>query len=165
RKYDAIQFSINRRFRNGISFGFNDAITIRDEAAVAPRYDHNSAAQLVLRSDQGTAQGLLGDQLQPKHLMKATGIWQLPNMKADNGAERIAGYILNDWQLSSVWTAATGTPYSVGFSYQNNGGSVNLTGSPDFGARIRILGAPGSGCSDNQYAQFNAAAFAGPLAG
>jgi hypothetical protein len=167
RKYDAIQFSINRRFRNGVSFGFNDAITLRDIASIAPRYDHDAAGNLVLRADNATAQSLLGDQLQPKHLMKATAIWQLPNMKADNGGAKIASWILNDWQLSSVWTAATGTPYSVGFSYANNGSSVNLTGSPDFGARMRILPgiSTGTGCSDNQYAQFNAAAFAGPLAG
>jgi hypothetical protein len=39
---------------------------------------------------------------------------------------------------------------------------VNLTGSPDYGARIVIVGDPGSGCSSNQYKQFNTAAFAGP---
>ena len=74
-------------------------------------------------------------------------------------------WIVNDWQLSGVWTAATGTPYAVTFSYQNGGGNVNLTGSPDFGARIRIVGDPGGGCSSNQFAQFNAAAFQGPLVG
>ena len=42
---------------------------------------------------------------------------------------------------------------------------MNLTGSPDFGARIRIVGDAGGGCSSNQYAQFNAAAFQGPLVG
>jgi hypothetical protein len=39
---------------------------------------------------------------------------------------------------------------------------VNLTGSPSYAARIRVLGDPGSGCSDDQYSQFNTAAFAGP---
>ena len=42
---------------------------------------------------------------------------------------------------------------------------MNLTGSPDYGARILIVGDPGSGCSDNQYKQFNTAAFAGPTYG
>jgi len=42
---------------------------------------------------------------------------------------------------------------------------VNLTGSPDYGSRIRIIGDPGVGCSDNQYKQFNTAAFAGPTYG
>jgi hypothetical protein len=39
---------------------------------------------------------------------------------------------------------------------------VNLTGSPSYPARIRVIGDPGGGCSGNQYAQFNTAAFAGP---
>ena len=34
----------------------------------------------------------------------------------------------------------------------------NLTGSPDYAARIVFVGDPGSGCSDNQYKQFNTAA-------
>ena len=41
----------------------------------------------------------------------------------------------------------------------------NLTGSPDYGARIVYVGDPGSGCSDNQYAQFNTAAVTGPTYG
>jgi hypothetical protein len=73
--------------------------------------------------------------------------------------------VLNDWQLSGIFTAASGSRYTAGYSYQNNGSNVNLTGSPDYAARIRIVGDAGSGCSDNQYAQFNTAAFAGPLPG
>jgi hypothetical protein len=79
--------------------------------------------------------------------------------------KRVLGYILNDWQVSGVWTGATGTPYDVTFSYQNGGSNVNLTGSPDHGARIRIVGDAGGGCSGNQYAQFTAASFQGPLIG
>jgi hypothetical protein len=40
-----------------------------------------------------------------------------------------------------------------------------LTGSGDFGARIRVVGDSGAGCSSNQFAQFNASAFQGPLVG
>jgi hypothetical protein len=163
RKYHALQFSINRRFKQGISFGFNDAITLQDIAKIAPRYDHNAASQRVLRDDQSEAQDLLQDQLDPRHFMKATAIWQLPTLKAASGGLRVLGLIVNDWQVSGVWTGATGTPYAAAFSYQNGGTNVNLTGSPDFGARIRINGNPGGGCSSNQYAQFTATAFQGPL--
>jgi hypothetical protein len=118
-----------------------------------------------VRSDQGALQGLLQDQLQPRHLMKATGLWQLPGIKSTDGMKRALGLIVNDWQLSGVWTGATGTPYTVTYSYQNGGGSVNLTGSPDFASRIRIVGDAGGGCSNNQYAQFTTSAFQGPLVG
>ena len=70
---------------------------------------------------------------------------------------------MNDWQLSGIWAGITGSPYTVGFSYQNGGGNVNLTGSPDYGARVRLVGDPGEGCSSNQYSQFNTSAFQGPL--
>ena len=40
---------------------------------------------------------------------------------------------------------------------------MNITGSPDYGGRVRIVGDPGSGCSSDMYRQFNAAAFQGPL--
>jgi Carboxypeptidase regulatory-like domain len=147
RSYHAIQFSINRRFKNGVAFGFNDAITLQDIAKVAPRYDHDASGQPVLRADQAQAQELLQDQLDPRHFMKATALWQLPTMQGATGGKRVLAALVNDWQLSSIWTAATGTPYSVTYSYQNGGGNVNLTGSPDFGGRIRIVGDPGSGCS------------------
>ena len=165
RKYDAIQFSFNRRFQHGIQFGFNDAITLRDVSRIAPRYDHDATGQPVLRADQDTAQALFEDNLQPRHLMKATALWQLPTMSGGKGAMKIVQAVANDWQLSSVWTAATGTPYAATFSYQNGGSNVNLTGSPDWGARIKVTGDPGAGCSDNQFAQFNALAFAGPVQG
>jgi hypothetical protein len=53
--------------------------------------------------------------------------------------------------------------YTVGFSYQNGGGNMNLTGSPDYAARIRVVGDPGSGCSSDLLRQFKTAAFQGPL--
>ena len=70
--------------------------------------------------------------------------------------------MVNDWQLSGIWTAATGGAYTVGVNYANNGASVNLTGSQDYGARVILVGDPGAGCSDDVYQQFNTAAFKGP---
>ena len=158
RSYHALQFSINRRFRNGIAFGFNDAITLQDIAKVAPRYNHDASGQPVLRDDQGVAQDLLQDQLDPQHLMKATALWQLPDhQECASGASRC-------WPGSSTTGScrACGPAQRVRRTpprsrYQNGGGNVNLTGSPDFGARIRIVGDAGGGCSSNQYAQFTAA--------
>ena len=49
---------------------------------------------------------------------------------------KVVGAILNDWRLAGVLTAGSGETYDLGYSYQNNGGNQNLTGSPDFGARI-----------------------------
>jgi hypothetical protein len=62
-----------------------------------------------------------------------------------------------------VWTASTGAAYTVSTSYQN-GGNQNVTGSPDYGGRMRIVGDIGSGCSSDPLRQFTAAGFAPPLA-
>ena len=97
--------------------------------------------------------------------MKGSAIWDLPDIRSDNNGLKAVGLIVNDWQLSTIWTGATGAPYSVGFSYQNGGANVNLTGSPDFAPRIRIVGDVGKGCSSDPYRQFNAAAFQGPPVG
>jgi hypothetical protein len=44
-------------------------------------------------------------------------------------------------------------------------GNQNITGSPNYGGRVNIVGDPGKGCSDNQYKQFNTDAFSGPKVG
>ena len=90
-------------------------------------------------------------------------MWSLP--RAPESFGRAVGFILNDWQIAGVLTAGSGTTYDLNYTYQNNGASVNLTGSPNYGARIVYVGDPGSGCSDNQYAQFNAASVTGPQPG
>ena len=42
---------------------------------------------------------------------------------------------------------------------------MNLTGSPDFDARINYTGEPGDGCSSDQYKQFDTSIVAGPTYG
>ena len=70
--------------------------------------------------------------------------------------------MVNDWQLSGVYTGGSGVTYDARYSYQQNGSNVNLTGSPNYLARIKVTGDPGSGCSSDQYKQFNTEAYSGP---
>ncbi len=97
--------------------------------------------------------------------MKGNVIWDLPDLRGGGAARRALGLIVNDWRFSGIWTGRSGAPYAVGFSYQNGGGNTNLTGSPDYAARIRIVGDPGSGCSSDPLRQFNVFAFQGPNVG
>jgi len=160
--YHSLQVSFTRRFRNGISWGFNDTIGLSSRGSTAARLQHNADGTVGSRGDQAQADDLL--QIDPiRHTMKANFVWDLPDLKSSEGALRAVGLVINDWQLSGIWTASTGGPYAIGFNYQSGGGSVNLTGSPDYGARIRIVGDPGGGCSSDPYRQFNTAAFQGPL--
>jgi hypothetical protein len=165
RTYHSLQLSLQRRFRNGLSFGFNDTIGLYDRQNTTPRLQHDVNGVVSVRADQAEADRLLGDNNPQAHIMKANFVWDLPDMRGQSAVLKTIGVIANDWQLAGIWTAATGSAYAVGYSYNNGGGNVNLTGSPDYGGRIRIVGDTGNGCSDDRLRQFSATAFQGPLSG
>jgi hypothetical protein len=157
-----MQVSFTRRFRNGVSFGFNDAIGLSNRGSTGARLQHNPDGTVTYRSDQATADALF--QTRPvRHTMKANFVWDLPDVHAQEAVLRTIGYVVNDWQLSGVWTASTASAYTVGFNYQSGGSNVNLTGSPDYAARIRIVSDTGGGCNTSDiYRQFTTTAFQGP---
>jgi len=174
RTFHSLQMSFNRRYRDGFSFGFNDTWVLYDHQNGAARLQHAADGTWSVRADQDKAWDMLNTFIPNSHILKGNFVWDLPDLKLEQPAMKVVGYVLNDWQLSGVWTASTnGTTassngssasrYSVGYSYSSGGGNVNITGSPDYGGRVRIVGDPGSGCSSDMYRQFNAAAFQGPL--
>ncbi len=172
RTYHSIQASLNRRFRNGLSFGFTDTISLYDHQQSGARLQHNPDGSFTYRADQAEADRLLGDNNPPLHLMRANFVWDMPDIKSSGAAWRALGLIVNDWQMSGIWAGArrssetsNSAAYTVGFSYQNGGSTTNLTGTPDYGARVKVIGDPGSGCSSNPLKQFNTAAFQGPAVG
>jgi hypothetical protein len=158
-----LQVSLQRRLRNGVSFGFNDGMVLTDTLNSPPRLEHRADGSVFIRSDQALSDKLLGTAVPRKHVLKANVVWQLPNITSQSGALRALATLANDWQLSGIWTGTTGLAYSADFSYSSGGTSTNLTGSPDYAARVRIVGNPGSGCSSDLNRQFTAAAFQGPL--
>jgi hypothetical protein len=172
RTYHSIQVGVNRRFQNGWLVGFNDTISLSDKqaailnaapAAVSPRrLQHNADGTITVRSDQARADELLGNNHPQTHVMSAQFVWDLPDM---HSGLRALGVLVNDWNVSGIWAGATGAAYFVTPAYQNGGGNVNLTGSPDFPARVRVVGDPGAGCSGNLLKQFNTSAFLGPVVG
>jgi hypothetical protein len=170
RTFHSLQMSLNRRFRNGLSFGFNDTWVLYDHSIGGARLQHNADGTFSFRADQDRANELLNTFIPNKHILKGNFVWDLPDVHGGNTAVRTVALLINDWQLSGVWTGSEGGiapnagtgAYSVGYGYSSGGGNVNLTGSPDYGGRVRIVGDPGSGCSKDMYRQFNAAAFQGP---
>jgi hypothetical protein len=148
-----------------VSFGFTDTIGLYDRQQAGVRLQHNPDGSYFIRDDQAEADRLLGQNNPIRHTMRANFVWDLPDLHANGDVLKAVGLVLNDWQLSGIWSGTTGAAYTVGFSYQNGGSNVNLTGSPNYGARIRIVGDPGAGCSSDPLRQFNTAAFQGPLTG
>jgi hypothetical protein len=164
--YHSLQTSLNRRFRNGFSFGVNYTygISFKGNTGLQVRLQHAADGTISVRSDQADYEKLLETLDRRPHYMKANAVWDLPKV---NALGPVVGAILNDWQLAGVLTAGSGAAYDLSYTYQNNGGALNLTGSPDYNARIVYNPGidPGSGCSSNQYGQFNAAAVTGPSYG
>jgi hypothetical protein len=171
RTYHSIQLSFNRRFQNGLSFSFNDTIGLYDHQNAGARLQHAADGTYSFRADQARADELLGNNNPAAHFFRANFVWDLPDLRSDDGGVMKAiALVLNDWQLSGIWSGSrragadqnNSPAYTVAQSYQSGGGSSNLTGSPDYGARIIVVGDPGKGCSADPYRQFNTAAFQGP---
>lgn len=118
-----------------------------------------------MRADQKDYEELNKDMGTPRHIIRINGVWDLPDLTTSSTTRRVIGAVINDWQLSGVLAAGSGASYDIGYTYQGGLSSVNLTGSPTYPARVVIQGDPGSGCSAEQYRQFNTSAFSGPLPG
>jgi len=165
RTYHSIQIAVTRRLRNGLAFGFNDTWQLYDHQAVTPRLQHNADGTVTVRDDQALAQTLFGDNAPPPHVMRANFTWDLPDLHGSRRLTDLIGLVINDWSLSGIWNGSSGNAYAVGFSYATGNGNVNLTGSPDYAARVKLVGDTGSGCSANVLKQFNTDAFNGPAIG
>jgi hypothetical protein len=166
--YHSIQFTLNRRYRNSFAFGVNytRALSFKGNTGLQERLQHNADGSYSIRADQAQYESLNQTLDSRPNVIKANGLYDLPKLHgSDSGSMKVLGYVLNDWQVSGVYTGTSGVAYDLGYTYQNNGGSVNLTGSPDYGARIVYVGDPGSGCTSNQYAQFTTTAVTGPQPG
>ena len=144
RTYHSIQLALTRRMKNGISFGFNDTMQLSDKQFVAPRLQHNADGTITVRADQAKAQALFGNNSPAPHVMRAYFTWDLPDYRPSGGnVSQTIGYIVNDWSLSGIWNGQSGAPYNAAFTYQTGGGNVNLTGSPDYAARVYVVGDSG----------------------
>jgi hypothetical protein len=162
--YHSIQTSLNRRFRNGFMYGVNYTyqLSFTGNTGLQKRLEHLPDGTIRIRADQEQYEELNKELGGRKHYMKANAVWSLP--RVPQGLGRAVGLILNDWQLAGILTLASGVPYDLGFSYQGIG-NVNLTGSPDYGARIVYVGDPGSGCSGDRYRMFDVNVVRGPQFG
>jgi hypothetical protein len=151
---------------NGLAFGFTDSIGLHDRGNTTFRVQHNPDGTISARDDQAEADRLLGNNAPRRHTVRAHFTWNLPAMRTDRGgAAGLLAHVLSDWTLSGLWSGETGGAYSIGFSYGSGGSPVNLTGSPNYPARVVIVGDTGGGCSADRLRHFNTSAFNGPPVG
>jgi hypothetical protein len=161
--YHSIQVSLNRRFRNGFSIGANYTygISLKGNTGITQRYTYTNGVPTPW-ANEAAYEKLLSTLDPTPHFLKVNTTWAIPGITGRGG---FLHQITGDWQVSGILTASSGSAYSLGYSYQSAGGFVNLTGSPDFGGRVVLGNNLGSGCTGNQFNQFNTAAVTGPTYG
>jgi hypothetical protein len=158
--YHSLQMSLNRRFTKGLLLGVNytwsralgtQSVDLPGVAGFgAPRIDNNNRL-----ANYGPLD------FDRPHNFNINWVWELPRATSN----RALGYALNNWQLSGIYLRQTGAPYNVGVSIPGIS-AYTLTGTQNIeGARIALVGNPGSGTSSDPYRQFNAAAFTAPKPG
>ena len=120
--HHSLQLSLNRRFRNGLSFGFNDTIGLSTRGSVGARLQHNADGTFSYRADQAEADDLL--QTPPtRHTMKGNFVWDLPDLHA--GSRRSDGARAGRQRLAAgpgSGPRRPRNPYTVGYNYQSGGG-------------------------------------------
>jgi hypothetical protein len=163
--YDSLQTSFTRRFSRGWQAGLNYTLGFRfnGNTLTQQHFEHEADGSLRLASYQAHNDEILKNVGLRRHALKGNFIWDMPDVRQEHPILRAIGLVVNDWQLSGVFTGGSGVPYDATYNYASGGGNVNLTGSPSYAARIVLNGDPGSGCSSDQYRQFNVAAYSGPV--
>jgi hypothetical protein len=143
--YHSLQVSANRRFGNTMTFGlaytWSKAMgTTNDDYAGNHPFNTRVADYDVLSTDR-------------THVFVANYVYNLPKfIKANNVGGKIAGSIVNDWQVSGITTMQTGAPGSIGFSIAGIGNlNERYTGSPDIGPRVMYTGKPSYPGTVNQW--------------
>jgi hypothetical protein len=165
--YHSIQLSLNRRFTKGLLFGVNytHQLFLQGNTGLLQQIQHAPNGAISYMSDNAAYQKLNSTLSydQPNYFV-ANAVWSIPGVTKSGG---FVHTLTRDWQLSSIVTLHTGLPYTPGYSYQSNGGNVNITGSPDWGGKVVISNPAtlGSGCSGNRYSEFNTADITGPTYG
>ncbi len=115
RTVHGLQASVNRRFTKGFSAGVNWNWTPYDKGnysadySVTQRIQHNADGTVSLRSDQAAWEQMMNQQDTPLHIFKGQFVWDMPDLHASSTGMKVVGYVINDWQLSGVWSAQTGT--------------------------------------------------------
>jgi len=143
--YHALLLSINRRFANGLQFGFSYTFSKFMDYTGIPIY----------RPLRTWSYGFDGSDQTHNAVLNLT--YNLPNSSHLVNGNKVVKWVFDDWTLSGIAQWVSGTPVAVGFSTVQG---TDLTGGGD-GQRVNVVGNPNS-TGSTFYQWFNTAAFAVP---
>jgi hypothetical protein len=156
--YNSLQVGLNRRFARGLFFGL--AYTWSKALATVTNDGD------FIRIDGNTRLANYGPAgFDRRHNFSINYIYELPNVARRFGVDnKLTRAIFDGWQISGITRFQSGSPFSVGLNIPNIG-SQNITGSNTEPARVRLIGDPLQGISDDPLRRLNPAAFAPPAVG
>jgi hypothetical protein len=156
--YNSLQVGLNRRFARGLFFGL--AYTWSKALATVTNDGD------FIRIDGNTRLANYGPAgFDRRHNFSINYIYELPNIARRFGADnKFTRAVFDGWQISGITRFQSGNPYGVGFSI-NDINNQNLTGSNTEPARVRLIGDPLAGTSDDPFRRLNPAAFGAPFVG
>ena len=143
--YHALLLSINRRFSNGLQFGFSYTFSKFMDYTGIPIYQP-------LRT---WSYGFDGSDQTHNAVLNLT--YNLPKPSHMLNDNKIVKWVFDDWTLAGIAQWVSGTPATISLSTVQG---TDLTGGGD-GQRVNIVGNPNSTPS-TFYQWFNTAAFAAP---
>ena len=158
--YHSLQNSINRRFRKGLLLGvtYTWSKALGTQSNDLPGINGFGAPRIDTNNRLANYGPLDFDR---RHNFNVNWVYEFPKF-SDN---KIFALATNNWQLSGIYRYQTGGPYNIGYSIPGLS-SYGLTGTQQIeGARIAVVGNPGSGNTSDPYRQFNVNAFTTPTFG
>ncbi|MCX6634326.1 MAG: carboxypeptidase regulatory-like domain-containing protein [Acidobacteria bacterium] len=153
--YHSLQVTANRRFARQLQF--TSAWTWSKAMDYA---DTNTGTISTLINPKVWNYGKAG--FDRTHVVKLSWTWNLPK-PGQRLRNRVAGVVLDNWQVSGIATFQSGSPSGVALGFVN---STDTTGSPTDGARVVVIANPVIPKSERTFSRnFNTDAFAAPAVG
>ena len=154
--YNSLQTTFNRRMSSGLTFMINYTFSKEMDNLAGNRYPGANYLEYSVGA------------LDRKHVLTSTAVYQLPfgagrKYNTDNTFVRT---LISGWQLSGIFTAATGAPLSIGGTCTGGGiidASCYPNYTPGFSGSATLGSKPGT-VAQASTAHLNKAAFTNPAA-
>jgi len=155
--YNSMQATFNRRIANGLTFMINYTFSKEEDDLAGVRLPGADYLEYTVGA------------LDHKHILNSTVLYKLPfgRGRAFSSHNFIVNQLISDWQVSGIFTEASGAPLSI--TGTCTGGGIidascypNLT--PGFGGSVRLAGKPTTTAAAKSVATINKLAFTDPVA-
>jgi hypothetical protein len=132
-RYHSLQVAINRPFKNGLMLkGAYTASQAKNET------DDDGWDQVRYNSPSTYNRNFAPAGYDRPHMFQMAFVYELP-YKVASAENKFVGAILGDWQVNGIYSAVSGTPFTI----TANGTELNMPGTPqtaDLNGEYKIIG-------------------------